>query len=657
MAVAWVVLASPVAAWAQQSPWRRLDLGSAAAASGSARTCVVACPADTNIFLAAFERGGVHRSIDGGVTWTPALAGWNAPGASGFVFDPVNPRRVLGLGSGGPETVRGHGLYESLDAGATWRQIHVSSTPFGGQLALDPASFDRGRQGCQRLWLVDRATGQLRRSVDGGRTWRGLDSTIGNDHVVPAPHGEFLYLGCAGARNNGVLRSSDGGNDFYHEFRPPVSALAVSANRPNAVWAIHGQNLSRSLNSANGFTLLSATSLPREVAHWQGLTVSPLDARRMMVAARDGRAWFSLDGGLAWQPLPGVSVSGGEHDPTLSRSWGWFSDGSVWLSGGDGVWVGSLDRVVFAWRSGPAPQAAFGGTFQFAAGTDSVLLPLKKAQAAYTPDAGVSWELRTLDAHNAEGGAAAALAVDHQRFFIGHAIGHGPRRLLVSANSGAGWSPARHPGRRTVGWRAGDVILSHPTNSAYLFAPGWRSLDGGATWHATPSCDVVYTIGGQAPYQLVGRLDKNVMISTNLGDSWLSFTPSFGGFTDVALDQSASRGYFAAEGTVKTFQSGQWTAMPVPTDQFRERNIRTVAIDPADARIIYAGGRAKDYLTSVPVVRSVDGGRSWHGLVSNAPQGPTDGPREVVWMRVHPKTRELWVSTDGFGLWVASPPQ
>jgi hypothetical protein len=168
---------------------------------------------------------------------------------------------------------------------------------------------------------------------------------------------------------------------------------------------------------------------------------------------------------------------------------------------------------------------------------------------------------------------------------------------------------------------------------------------------------VVFTVGSQPPYPLIGRLDKTVMTSTNFGDSWLSFTPSFGGFTDAALDPSSGRSYYAAEGTVKSFHSGQWTTLPVPADQFGERNIRSVAIDPADPRVLYAGGRARDYLTSVPVVRSLDGGRSWHNFAPAALAATADGPREVVWLRVHPRTRELWVSTDGFGLWAASPPK
>jgi hypothetical protein len=655
LAACCVVLLATAADVRAQSPWRQVDFRGVAAARSAKLFCVVGCPGDTNLLLAGFDSGGVLRSTDGGATWQVSMSGWSAPGASGFVFDPVNPLRVLGLASGGSEAVRGHGLYESLDAGATWRHLHSSSGPFEGQLVVDPSSYNRERGACQRIWKLDPG-GRVERSLDGGRSWRSMGPQYPGGLLVGAPHGLFVYSASGNLNDGGIFRSGDGGFTFKLEFLRPVQAIAVSARAPDYVWAIRDKQLWLSRNCANYFGRLSDIQLPADPSGWRALSVSPTNPARMLIAANDGLVWFTVDAGLQWNRIQLVTAVGGAGDPHLTRSWGWYVDGSVWISGGNGIWIGRLDDGVFKWHGAPAPQPIFGGGFQFREGTDAVLLSLKQSQAVLSRDGGATWDLLRVDRGVLNRGAFTAFAADDRRLFVGYSIGAGPRRLLVSANGGASWASASNPSRRPVEWSEGDIITAHPTNAAFLFAPGWRSLNGGATWLATPSCEAVYTAGSLPPYPLVGRLDTAVMVSTNAGDSWRSITPSIGGFTDAGIDQLRARGYFASQQSLKVFESGRWTTLATPVDQFGQRHITTVAVDPVDPNIIYAGGRALDYVTEVPVVRSIDGGRSWFNFIPKSGDQFMDGPREVGWMRVNPKTRELWVTTEGFGLWIASPP-
>ena len=136
-----------------------------------------------------------------------------------------------------------------------------------------------------------------------------------------------------------------------------------------------------------------------------------------------------------------------------------------------------------------------------------------------------------------------------------------------------------------------------------------------------------------------------------------------GSITDLAFDQTHNRIYATADD--KLYQHDLSTAAPVeitariPADQFSQRRIFTVAVDPVDPSIVYAGGARNTYSTDTAVVRSTDAGKTWQSLIRSVRLNPNqagfDGGREAITMRVHPKTRFLWVGTGCYGLWRFGP--
>src|SRR5204863_3501070 len=73
------------------------------------------------IYVTGF--GGVHKSTNGGVTWTPMNAGLPAGQfVSGLAIDPTNPQRVY-VG------VNDNGVFRTTDGGQNW-------TAFGSGLPL-----------------------------------------------------------------------------------------------------------------------------------------------------------------------------------------------------------------------------------------------------------------------------------------------------------------------------------------------------------------------------------------------------------------------------------------------------------------------------------------------------------------------------------------
>ena len=127
-----------------------------------------------------------------------------------------------------------------------------------------------------------------------------------------------------------------------------------------------------------------------------------------------------------------------------------------------------------------------------------------------------------------------------------------------------------------------------------------------------------------------------------------------GRIRDLAVDVKDNRVYVAAEEHVKCFVDGAWTTLDTPKDQYDAVHVYSVAVDPADNNIVYAGGPANLYSCNTTVIRSKDAGKTWENLTKLDP--PKDfreagGPHEVQWLRVHPRMRELWVNGECYGMW------
>jgi photosystem II stability/assembly factor-like uncharacterized protein len=106
-------------------------------------------------------------------------------------LDPANPERMV--------IATGEGVFTSADAGATWRQRDVVT------VETHLAWSDDGS-----LYRVE-AGGSVKRSEDGGVTWRETGTIDGSPTTVAADASGRLYVALAGA----VLeRSDDGGRTF-----------------------------------------------------------------------------------------------------------------------------------------------------------------------------------------------------------------------------------------------------------------------------------------------------------------------------------------------------------------------------------------------------------------------------------------------------------
>lgn len=187
-------------------------------------------PGEAPALYAAGPRIGVVVSRDGGRTWQDAGAGL-----------PVKDVAALAAGPGGTLVawVRGHGLYRSGDAGATWSAVDTGASGDSPvvALAVDPADPRRVIMSMAQLGQTG-WEGRIYRSEDGGKSWAAADIqevilTIPTRPVVfaasfdPAAPGT-VYL----ATNKGVWKSTDGGKSgrwLQRSHARQMTGLAVRA--------------------------------------------------------------------------------------------------------------------------------------------------------------------------------------------------------------------------------------------------------------------------------------------------------------------------------------------------------------------------------------------------------------------------------------------
>ncbi|WP_409769114.1 VPS10 domain-containing protein [Thermaurantimonas sp.] len=189
-------------------------------------------PGDFKEYYLAIASGGIFKTTNGGVTFTPIFENQASYSIGCLAIDPKNPKTVW-AGSGENNNQRsvgyGDGVYRSDDGGRTWRNLGLKTSEHIGMIAIDPRNSDHVYVAAYGpLWSKGGERG-IYKTTDGGQTWQRLlhvsDHTGFSEIHIDRTNPDRLYATAHQRRRHTFTYISGG----------PESALYVS-NDAGRTW-------------------------------------------------------------------------------------------------------------------------------------------------------------------------------------------------------------------------------------------------------------------------------------------------------------------------------------------------------------------------------------------------------------------------------------
>ena len=112
---------------------------------GGRVVAVTGVPGDGATFYFGSVGGGIWKTIDAGVTWTPIFDGQPIASIGALEVAPSNPN-VLYAGTGESDIrsdlSSGDGVYKSTDGGKTWKNVGLRDSRQISRIVVDPHNAD-----------------------------------------------------------------------------------------------------------------------------------------------------------------------------------------------------------------------------------------------------------------------------------------------------------------------------------------------------------------------------------------------------------------------------------------------------------------------------------------------------------------------------------
>ena len=169
---------------------------------GNRVSSVASVAGDPNVYYAGAASGGIFKTTDGGVHWTPIFDDQPVSSVGSLAVAPSDAN-VVWAGTGEP-FIRSHisvgwGVFRSTDAGKSWARAGLENTGRISRIVVHPANPDVVFVAALGHAYGPQQERGIYRTMDAGKTWERVlfvnDSTGASDLVMDPANPRILYAG------------------------------------------------------------------------------------------------------------------------------------------------------------------------------------------------------------------------------------------------------------------------------------------------------------------------------------------------------------------------------------------------------------------------------------------------------------------------------
>ena len=315
-------------------------------------------PGDPTTYYFGATGGGVWKSSDGATTWSPVFDKEN--GSIGSLAVANSDHNIIYVGTG-EACIRGNisqgdGVYKSLDAGKTWKNVGLHDTRAIGKVIINPNNPDVVFVAALGHPYGPNTERGIFRTTDGGKSWEKVlykDENTGGIDVSFDPHNSNIIFAALwqarrtswnmsdGGPGSGIYRSADGGTTWkrLEEHGLPKGpygrvGIAVAASSERIYALIEARNpdggLYRSDDGGESWDFVNPShSLWQRPWYYMHIFADPKDEN--VVYIMDVETFKSTDGGHLFNKMkvPHGDNHGLWIDPRDTRRMIAANDGGV----------------------------------------------------------------------------------------------------------------------------------------------------------------------------------------------------------------------------------------------------------------------------------------------------------------------------------------